>query len=451
MAFLLIFLFSSLFAEPVTLNVTPKEITVFGKKASVYTISQDNGAWGLTTTKGEAFDVKLNNNIGVSTSVHWHGLVLPSDQDGVAFITQFALYPQQSYPYQFPLKQGGTYFMHSHLGLQEQQLLSAPLIIKEEGDDKLADQEAVLLLADFSFRTPEEIYRGLQTPKPMNMSKGPDIVEVDYEGYLINYRSADNAEIINVKPGSKVRLRIINAASATNFFILLGKLKGEAIAVDGHRVKPLEGSKFELAVAQRIDIVVQIPNEGGAFSILVQGEGTDKQAGVLLTTGDKVEISAKAEEKAGAFSNEQEIKLEALHPLASRPINQRLQVVLGGDMSNYTWTLNGLSWPQVNPLVVEKGTRVEILLKNETSMSHPMHLHGHVFQVTAVDGKLINGAIRDTVLVMPNSSVTIALNADNPGVWPFHCHILYHLEAGMLTVLRYKDFIQPLVPIKTER
>jgi FtsP/CotA-like multicopper oxidase with cupredoxin domain len=94
--------------------------------------------------------------------------------------------------------------------------------------------------------------------------------------------------------------------------------------------------------------------------------------------------------------------------------------------------------------VVEKGQRVEIVFKNVTTMSHPMHLHGHVFQVTAIDGQPIDGAVRDTVLVMPNSSLTIQFDADNPGVWPLHCHLLYHLEAGMFTVVRYKDFIQPL-------
>lgn len=113
-------------------------------------------------------------------------------------------------------------------------------------------------------------------------------------------------------------------------------------------------------------------------------------------------------------------------------------------MQDYIWTLNGQSWPEVPPLVVEKGQRVEITFVNTSTMSHPMHLHGHVFQVTAIDGESINGAMRDTVLVMPKSSLSIQFDADNPGVWPLHCHVLYHLEAGMLTVLRYKDFIQPL-------
>jgi FtsP/CotA-like multicopper oxidase with cupredoxin domain len=108
------------------------------------------------------------------------------------------------------------------------------------------------------------------------------------------------------------------------------------------------------------------------------------------------------------------------------------------------WTINGQAWPESTPLVVERGQRVEILFKNTTSMSHPMHLHGHVFQVKSINGQKFEGAIRDTVLVTPNSTLTIQFDANNPGVWPLHCHILYHLEAGMFTVVRYANFQQSL-------
>ena len=117
-------------------------------------------------------------------------------------------------------------------------------------------------------------------------------------------------------------------------------------------------------------------------------------------------------------------------------------------MENYTWTLNKQSWPNVTPLQVKRDERVEIIFKNNTTMSHPMHLHGHVFQVTSINGEMFKGAKRDTVLVMPNSTLSIEFNADNPGVWPLHCHILYHLEAGMLTVLRYRDYVQQLPVLK---
>lgn len=113
-------------------------------------------------------------------------------------------------------------------------------------------------------------------------------------------------------------------------------------------------------------------------------------------------------------------------------------------MARYVWTLNGQAWPEVTPIIIEKGQRVSLTFVNETTMSHPMHLHGHVFEVTNIDGQSFQGAVRDTVLVSPGSELTIEFDANNPGVWPLHCHLLYHMEAGMFTVVRYKGFVQPL-------
>lgn len=450
-----IFILSCFSLQAVDLNVTKKKINVNGRDATVFALSQPDGTLGVKFEKNQEFNVRLKNTLNVPTSVHWHGLILPNDQDGVAFVTQYPIYPTQYYQYRFPLVQSGTFWMHSHLGLQEQQLLSAPLIISESDDAKIASQEVVLLLADFSFKSPAAILQNLRcknyshdkmsSNESMKMTT-PDIVEVDYDAYLTNSRTLKNPEIIEVTPGTKVRLRIINAASATNFFINLGSMSGEAIAVDGNRITGLKGSQFELADAQRIDIVLQIPNEGGAFPILAQAEGTDKQTGLILATKNaKVpEISEKAANKMGALTNAQESKLRALNPLPPKKVDRQLTVELGGNMTDYIWTINGQAWPESTPLVVEKGQRVEIIFKNKTSMSHPMHLHGHVFQVTSIDGKPFEGAMRDTILVTPNSTLSIQFDANNPGVWPLHCHILYHVEAGMFTVVRYSDFQQPL-------
>lgn len=436
----------------IVLQVIEKKISVLGKEASVFAIAQADGTFGLRLNNGQPFDVRLENHLQVPTSVHWHGLILPNNQDGVAFITQFPIYPGLAYAYKFPLIQEGTFWMHSHFGLQEQKLLSAPLIIYGPEDSAIADKEAIVLLTDFTFKSPLDIFQDLKCNQKQKMSMSSnqiamqDIVEVDYDAFLANYHTLDAPEIVEIAPGSKVRLRMINGSSATNFFLHLGELEGEAIAVDGNRILPLKGSEFELGIAQRIDIVVTIPSEGGTFPILAQGEGTTLQTGVILMTkGSKTaSLSPKAPQKAGALTNTQESKLQAKFPLPKRSVDKKLTVELGGNMQKYLWTLNGQSWPEVTPLIVEKGQRVEITFVNTSTMSHPMHLHGHVFQVTAIDGKPLNGAMRDTVLVMPKSSLSIQFDANNPGVWPLHCHVLYHLEAGMLTVLRYQDFIQPL-------
>lgn len=446
----LLFLFYIFFVMriySVELRIAEKEIDVKGKRVKVLTLVQPDGTHGLTVQEKDPFKVFLKNQLKVPSSIHWHGLILPNNQDGVAFITQYPIYPGLSYYYEFPLVQAGTFWMHSHYSLQEQELLSAPLIIKSAEDRELADQDVVMFLTDFSFKSPREIYNELRIPKQKGMKMGAqDLVDVKYDAFLTNYHTLESPEVIQVKPGKKVRLRIINGSSATNFFILLGAMEGTAVAVDGNRIGPYRASKFELAVAQRIDIVVTVPRIGGSFPILAQGEGTNMLTGLILSTKEIVvpKLSDKAATTAGALTNEQELKLRAYKPLSKKRVDRQIVVELGGDMAGYVWTINNQVWPDVTPIEVEKGERVEILFKNKSTMSHPMHLHGHVFEVTSVGGQLIHGAKRDTVLVMPQSTVAIQFDADNPGVWPFHCHILYHMEAGMFTVLRYKNFVQPL-------
>lgn len=429
------------FGDEVTLKVIEREIIVNGQKAQVYALTQPDGTLGLFSKKGQDFNVKVVNTLNVPTSIHWHGLILPNNQDGVAFITQFAIYPGTEYPYHFPLLQSGTYFMHAHYGMQEQRLLSAPLILLDEDDSTLTNKDIVILLADFSFKSPDQILQELRCGgkmKNMKMSQA-DVVEVNYDAFLANSKTLDNPDVFEITPGSRVRLRLINASSATNFLINLGQLDGEAIAVDGKGIEPLRSKQFELGISQRIDIVVTIPESGGSFPILAQGEATDMQTGIILSTpgAHPLKLNPKTAQKAGIVTNKQEALLHALKPLSAKKIDRKVNIELGGDMANYVWTLNGQAWPETTPVLVKKDERVEITFKNLTAMTHPMHLHGHVFQVTEIDGKMLNGAMRDSVLVGPWSTIKIQFDADNPGVWPLHCHLLYHQEAGMFTVVRY--------------
>jgi FtsP/CotA-like multicopper oxidase with cupredoxin domain len=133
------------------------------------------------------------------------------------------------------------------------------------------------------------------------------------------------------------------------------------------------------------------------------------------------------------------LQLRAAVPLPSRNADQTLPAALGGDMMKYTWTINGAAYPNRNSLDVRAGERVQIVLTNNTSMAHPMHLHGHDFEVVEIDGQKISGPLRDTVVVPPGSKITVAFDANNIGIWAFHCHLIYHLVTGMFTVLKYDD------------
>jgi FtsP/CotA-like multicopper oxidase with cupredoxin domain len=265
---------------------------------------------------------------------------------------------------------------------------------------------------------------------------------VRYDALLANRRPLSDPDVTRATPGETVRLRIINMTSGSNVFLSTGRLAAEAIAVDGEDIVPLPGTRFELGVAQRIDIRVRIPSGQGAYPIIAQAEGTDLLAGVVLVTAEAAvpALSARAPKPVGALTNGQESRLRSLRPLVGKPVDHRLSVTLGGDMAAYVWSLNGQVWPRITPLEVKQGERVELGFVNQTMMTHPMHLHGHVFQVTEVTGARLRGAKRDTVLVPPRQAVKVEFDALYPGYWMVHCHLLYHQAAGMMTVLHYQGF-----------
>lgn len=427
--------------EPRSIVVIEREIEVNGKISTVFSIHLPGSTYGLTLTKGDEFDFSVYNASTFPTSLHWHGLILPNSEDGVACVTQPPIAPGTLYPYHFKLLQAGTFWMHSHFGLQNQQLLSAPLIIKDPNEAD-AHQDVVMFLADFTFQNPQRVLDGLRT---MKSKKTQDINDVSYDAFLTNSHTLSNPSFIKVEPGNTIRLRIIDGATSTNFFVDLGALKGKAIAVDGNGIRALSGSRFEIAVAQRLDLLIDIPKGEGAYPIFAQGEGTTMLTGLVLMTphAKPPALSEQSSIKARAFNYEQEKRLTAESSLIPKPVDRTLTVELGGDMSKYVWTLNGEAWPNATPLMVKQGERVEMIFNNKTRMSHPMHLHGHVFQVTEIAGQPLSGAMRDTILVLPQSTVKVQFDADNPGVWPLHCHNFYHEVAGMMTTLLYEDYDAP--------
>jgi FtsP/CotA-like multicopper oxidase with cupredoxin domain len=235
---------------------------------------------------------------------------------------------------------------------------------------------------------------------------------------------------------------LVNGASATQFWVDLGALNGTVVAVDGHPVRPVRGSRFPLAMAQRLDVLIDLPGNG-AYPILAQVEGKRARTGIVLAASGAAvsRLAAEAEANAPPIDYSLERRLEAVTPLAPRAPDVKHRVNLAGAMAPYAWSLNGKYWPNVTPLMVATGQRVAIEMLNHTMMPHPMHLHGHAFQVVAINAVPLAGAVRDTVLVAPMSSVTIAFDADNPGRWAFHCHNLYHMMTGMMTEVRYTAMI----------
>ena len=459
-------------APQTVLRLERRSIEVNGKPASVFGIQQPDGTFGIKTQVDKRFRVRVENRISEPSLIHWHGLTPPWQQDGVPGISGPPIPPGGNADFDFPLHFGGTYWMHSHQGLQEQLLMAAPLIIRDQRD-RPDQQEVVVMLADFSFTPPDQIFEqlkkgdnvssmaGASPPAPastnmkgmgqtggtmapsMTMSGAaakPDLNDVKYDAFLANDRTLGDPEVVRVELGGRVLLRVINSSSMSAFHVDLGELDGELIAVDGFRIAPVVARRFPIAVAQRLDIRLGIPRAPAAHPVLAVLEGENKQTGIVLLAGSApiARIASMASVASPALTLDLESRLRAVEPLKPRKPERVHTLNLTGEMAGYIWSINNVAWNKdVPPLPIAKGERVELIFINQTPMPHPMHLHGHEFQVVEIDGRRFAGAVRDTVLVPPRRRVVIAFDANNPGLWALHCHLLYHLDAGMFTTLRY--------------
>lgn len=455
--------------EPTLLTVSKRVLEVKGKAATVYGLTGPDGKPGLSLMFGEHFRVRVKNDTDTDTVIHWHGLTPPFGQDGVAMYGQPAIPPGGTLDYDFANNRAGTHWMHSHMGLQEQQLLAAPLIVHEVKQPVFDDQEHVVMLHDFTFRNPQEIlaeltggggaHAGHAMPgmnmegmdhSQMNhsttgsgaamagMMGGGMLNDVVFDAYLANDRTLDDPEVVPVEKGGTLRLRIINGAAASNMWIDLGAMEGELIAVDGNAIYPMKGSLFPIAMAQRADIRLKIPAEGGAFPVLFRPEGVRERTGIVIATkGAAIPKLANEGDMTPALDLAQERLYRPVAKLPQEPVNRTEMLMLTGGEANYVWGLNGEANP-VQPLfTMRQGERIAVMMHNMTTMAHPMHLHGHYFKVMAIGKNVIDGALRDVVLVPPMETVTIVFDADNPGSWPFHCHHAYHMNSGMMGSVGY--------------
>jgi FtsP/CotA-like multicopper oxidase with cupredoxin domain len=466
-------------AVPFALTATTRTLDIAGRAATVFGLAGAGGQ-GLVLDPGQRFRVDLTNDLDVETIIHWHGQIPPNAQDGVPDMPMPLLAPGETRSYDFEPRTG-THWMHSHVPTQEMQLLAAPLIVRTQEDLSADRQEVVMFLHDFSFRPPEEVLDEINgdhgdgngavhgagpgaTAMP-GMAMGEmdampgmdhgasggiamggmmgmggmamDLNDYDWDAYLANDRTLGDPEVVQVERGGRIRLRAINASAATVFWIETGAAQARLVAVDGHAVQPVPGTSFGLAMGQRLDLEIDLPNEGGAWPILALREGARERTGLILATrGAEVRrIDAVSETEAPAFDVDlaQESRLVALDTLPDRPVDRSQMLMLGGTMQPYVWTINGAVWGKHRPVVARSGERVVLSFHNMSMMGHPMHLHGHAFQVVGLNGRQVLGALRDTVYVPPMSMVDVALDAGEAARWMLHCHHMPHLASGMMT------------------
>jgi CopA family copper-resistance protein len=500
--------------------------------------------------EGENVRLIVENTLDEDTSIHWHGLIVPFQMDGVPGISFPGIRARSTFTYEFPLKQSGTYWYHSHSGLQEQLGHYGPMIIDPAGEDPVSyDREHVIVLSDWSFLHPHQIFSRMkqeggffnrqketllgQRSKKLSqadrqmfaqMRMDPaDISDVTEAAYtlLINGHSPGENWTGLFSPGERVRLRIINAAAQTIFNVRIPGLAMTMVATDGINMRPVEIDEFQIGNAETYDFIVEPSDQ--AYTIVA--ESIDRSAMARATLAPRMGMVAAvpplrerptltmrdmgmdhgsgdhsghggmnhgsaghsahqpqptngaAQEPAMDHSDmnmrdksrvnfpvgvgvdmiapspvdrtgDRPLGLEDIphrvltyRDLASltrnpdtRTPTRRIDIHLTGNMERFMWSMDGEKLSEnPEPYRFARNERARLRLINDTMMTHPMHLHGHFFEI--VNGQGAHQPLKHTVKVLPGGFVDLDFTADAPGDWAFHCHLLYHMHAGMMRVV----------------
>lgn len=421
----------------------------------------------IRVTAGDTLALTLANHLPQSTSLHWHGLALRNDMDGVPGLTQRAIGAGGAFTYRFAVPDPGTYWLHPHSGVQLDRGLYAPLIVDDPREPLAYDREWVVVLDDWvdgvDGSTPDAVLRELTggrgghsghggetepakaTPRsggPSRMLRGAasallggDAGDVDYPYYLVNGRTADDPSAFTARPGDRIRLRIINAGGDTAFRVALGGHRMTVTHTDGFPVRHRTTDALLLGMGERYDVLVTAGD--GVFPLTALAEGKKASARALLRTGGGAApgASVRPKELDGELVTADRLVPDASVALSAREPDRTVMMRLTGSMKAYDWAFDRKPYTADQRHPVKAGERVRLEFRNPTAMWHPIHLHGHTFALAGG----ASGARKDTAIVLPRQTLTVDFDADNPGLWMLHCHNLYHAEAGMMTVLGYRD------------
>lgn len=430
---------------------------------------------------GDTLVAELSNQLPnrTTTSIHWHGIALRNDMDGVPPATQTAVRAGSAFTYRFIADAPGTYFFHPHIGVQLDRGLYAPLIVEDPKEPLAYDDEWVIVLDDWVdgvTGTPDDVFSELKlgmadmggmdmggmggmdmgsaspsasaSPSSGGMGKkfmlmsatsellGGDAGDVRYPYHLINGRVATDPDVHTGKPGQKVRLRIVNAGSDTAYRVALGGHRLTVTHTDGFPVRHQEVDALLVGMGERYDVLVTLGD--GVFPLVALAEGKNANGLALVRTGSgsTPKATVRPKELDGMIMSASQFRAADDVRLKSARTDVTHRIKLTGNMMKYDWAINGTPFdmkdPEANPIVVREGQRVRLDFVNDTDMWHPMHLHGHTYQLGT------SGPRKDTAIVLPKKTVSVFLDADNPGQWMLHCHNAYHGEAGMMANLAYQ-------------
>jgi len=481
--------------------------------------------------EGQQARLHVTNTLAEDSSIHWHGLLVPFQFDGVPGVSFPGIRPGERFTYDFPIRQSGTYWWHSHSGLQEQAGHYGPIIVESADPDPRYDRDYVVLLSEFTPLHPHDIMRKLKVgehyfqrdmltasegtmPGAMRRMWGKmrmnprDISDVTGSTYtfLVNGHGPQDDLQFAFVPGERVRLRVINGSAMTFFNLRIPGVPMTVIQADGQDVDEVEVDEFQIGVAETYDVIVSPP----AGSHAIVAEAMDRSGmGIASLTSHKGHIATppplrqiptltmadmgmmdhSAHSGSGMASMEgmdhsmrdtsalpadveagpgvdmvapmpmdrmdfpglgldtvshrvlryTDLRARRMNP--HREIDREMEIHLTGNMERYMWSFDGRKFTAVtdDPIRFGYDERVRVKLVNQTMMAHPIHLHGHFFE-------LVNGAdhmhqpLKHTVVVQPGGTATFDLTANEPGDWAFHCHLLYHMHAGMMQVVTVRPF-----------
>ncbi|MBL1456415.1 copper resistance system multicopper oxidase [Methylophaga sp.] len=542
----------------VDLHIRREDMNVAGRIARPITINGSMPGPLIRLKEGQRAKLHVSNALDESTSIHWHGIILPENMDGVPGVSFPGIKAGEAYHYEYDVQQSGTYWYHSHSGLQEQLGHLGPLVIDPADGDIGADREHVIILSDWTFEDPDEVFRNLKVAEGyynyQQRTLGDTLDDIRRQGlaktwqersmwnemrmsardlldvtgstytYLINGRDNSTNWTALYKPGEKIRLRVINGSAMTFFDFRIPGLEMSVVSADGQPIKPVTVDEFRIGVAETYDVIVTPKNDRPYTLFAESMDRSGYVRGTLATElgqeapvpelrpvpergmaamgmsheMDGMDIKPTNEDQLGMDDNQEMAGGHAGHKVATQqrpsapdlgiehapgghgpgaamiarnPVSRLnepgiglenvdhrvlvygdligahpwpddreperdIELHLTGNMEKYMWSFDGVKYTEVDgPVEFHHGERLRLIMVNDTMMDHPIHLHGMWME-------LENGQYprprKHTISIKPSEVVSLQISADAPGSWAFHCHLLYHMKAGMFRVVRVR-------------
>ncbi|MFT6246904.1 MAG: CopA family copper-resistance protein [Cognaticolwellia sp.] len=521
------------------LNIGEKEVNITGQQAAATLVNGLLPGPVLRLKEGDDVTIMVTNNLSEMTTIHWHGIILEPEMDGVPGISFPGIEPGETFTYKFKLKQHGTYWYHAHT-LAEQTGVYGALVIepKDSLENEQVDKDFPIVLSDWTDENPVDVFLNLKkmggyynyqqltavdfiddvanvgfaaamnkrvpwNKARMSPTDFSDITASTYT-YLVNGASPNANWHGEVKQGDKVRLRFIGAATSTFFDVRIPGLKLKIVATDGQKVHPVLVDEFRVGPGETYDAIVEI-KDASAYSIFAQSMDRSGFASATLSAnrsdtairpeldepalltmldmmGDMngnigtmsdmkdMPMDGKTMSKPSLKTASKEVRhasteygpgvdmrvnmprtnlddpgpglrdtgrkaltyadLKSVHlPEDTRIPSREIEMHLTGNMERFIWSIDGLKLNEAKPLHFPLGERIRVILHNDSNMLHPMHLHGMWSDLESPEGEF--QVRKHTITVQPAQRVSFLVTVDAPGRWAFHCHLLYHMAAGM--------------------